>query len=88
MVVKSFLNPQKGKHDRKKHFHSLEAHDQSENSSPKHHFQISYTSIPCQLIKSPRMTLQPSQRWKWSQITVRNLSCVRLILALRETLSL
>ena len=29
-------------------------------TAPKHQFQISYTSIPCQLIRSPRMTLKPS----------------------------
>ena len=29
-------------------------------TAPKHQFRISYTSIPCQLIRSPRMTLKPS----------------------------
>ena len=29
-------------------------------TAPKHQFRISYTSIPCQLIGSPRMTLKPS----------------------------
>ena len=30
------------------------------NTAPRHQFRITYTSIPCQLIGSPRMTLKPS----------------------------
>ena len=87
MSVQSLLNLQKGNLTGRRISIALRPVITGK-TAPKHQFRISYTSIPCQLIRSPRMTLKPSSRWKWSRITVRNRSCVRLILALSETLSL